>query len=243
MSYVRRTVRAGEGTYIKEYYTGRHHPKGETRTKLHRTSSASVQDANRRKALDRLTWLLNENFVIGDYFVTLTYGKGKNKAVTWEQMQQDWSVFLRRLRYAYAKAGAELRFAMTPEVGPKGARHFHIVLPAIQADVIRKAWTHGFSSVKIVGPQTGKNVFDEIALYMMKASDKTRETLGTETIKRYTCSRNLREPKVRIDILLRDKYRRDKPFCPKGFYIVPDTVKEGVTEYGYAVLEYLCLRC
>ena len=244
MSYQRHGVRAGRGLYVREYYSQRFQPKGAARQRRGHVSSASVRAANRRAAQNRLKWKLNENFEVGDYFVTLTYGGGRNRDVTWEEMQKDLTAFLRRLKYGYGKRGMELRYMAVPEVGKKGAKHFHLVLPAIGQDVVRRAWKNGFSSIKIVGePADGRNVFDSIAEYMAKMSEKTREVLGNENIKRYTCSRNLKAPKEETKVLLRDEITSEVRYCPKGYYVVPDTVVEYVNEYGYTTREYLCMRC
>lgn len=244
MSYQRHGARAGRGAYIREYYSCRFHPKGASRQKRGRTSSASVRAANQRNAQNRLKWKLNENFDVGDYFVTLTYGGGRNRDVTWEEMQKDLTAFLRRLKYGYQKRGVELQYMAVPEVGKKGAKHFHLVLPAVDQSVIRRAWRLGFSNIKIVGePADGRNVYDAIAEYMCKMSEKTRTVLGNENIKRYTCSRNLREPKEETKVLLRDEMNDTVRYVPKGYYLVPDTVVEYINEFGYLTREYLCLQC
>ena len=243
MAYKRRKVWAGRGLYVAEYYTARQHPKGESRQKRQRPSTESVKASNERKARNRLKWKLNENFDVGDYFVTLTYGNGRNKDVTWEEMQRDLNVFLRRVKYGYQKHGIELRYMATPEVGERGAKHFHLVMNAAAQGIIRKAWVHGFSSIKLVGPPAdGRNTYDSIAEYMAKMSEKTRRVLGNDKIKRYTCSRNLKEPKEETADMLRDRFNRERPFCPKGYDIVESTMREYVNEYGYTVREYLCMR-
>lgn len=243
MGYQRHKVFAGDGLYVSEYYTHRLHPAGETRQRRNRPSSESVRASNDRMAANRMKWKLNENFTKGDYFVTLTYGKGKNKTVTWEQMQRDLRDFLRRLKYRYGKQGIELRYVSAAEVGRKGAKHFHLVIGAGDPAAVAEAWREGFARVKIVGdPGDGRNTYDSIAEYMSKQSRKTRELLGADKAKRYTCSRNLRAPKEEKQDLLRGRIDRDKPYCQPGYYIVQDTVTDYVNEYGYAVREYLALR-
>ena len=248
MSYVRRSVRAGGVTYIKEYYTGRYHPKGETRQKRSRASSASVQTANYRNALDKLTWLLNENFGVGDLWVDTTYAKNSKK-VPWEQMQTDFRIFLRRARRLYQKYGIELRYAAVPEVGERGSRHFHLVMPAMPGltmkdviEMLTKAWGRGTVGVEIVGPKKDKGTYDDIAVYMMKYSERTRRTLKDDSIKRYTRSQNLRAPKVEIKPILRGGLDKPHFYVPKGWRMVEDSLKQYDNEYGYAVRQYLCLR-
>ena len=89
----------------------------------------------------------------------------------------------------------------------------------------------------------GRNTFDAIAEYMSKMSEKTRAVLGNENIKRYTCSRNLKEPKEETKVLMRHEMTQTVRYIPKGYYLVPDSVSEYVNEYGYTTREYLCLKC
>ena len=243
MGYKRHKVFAGDGLYVSEYYTHRLQPAGESRQRRNRPSSESVKASNDRMAANRMKWKLNENFKKGDFFVTLTYGKGRNRDVTWEQMQRDLRDFLRRVKYRYGKQGTELRYLAAAEVGKKGAKHFHLVMNAGDAGAIAAAWRAGFARIKIVGdPGDGRNVFDSIAEYMSKQNKKTRELLGADKAKRYTCSRNLREPREERQELLRGRIDRENAYCPKGYYIVPDTVTDYINEYGYAVREYLCMK-
>lgn len=244
MAYQRRTViTRGGSAYIKCFHSMQFQSKCETRRRRTKPTKASVAEANRKASLEKLTWELNENFCIDDWWATLTYREPLSKARTYEEIKDDLRLFLRRMRNSCRKQGIEFKCKFSIEVGKKGARHIHMVMNRVDAALVRKAWTFGIADLRAVYPQTDKGTFDEIAAYMIKDSDKTRQVLGNDRIPRYSGTRNLRQPPIEIKPLLRDTFSADKPFVPKGFRLVPDSVVENENEYGYKTLEYICLRC
>ncbi len=244
MAYQRRGVLTAGGVgYYKCFHSSQFRPKGETRRKRSKPTKASVAEANRKASLDKLMWKLNENFEVDDWWATLTYRAPLSKTRTYEEIREDLRKFLRRMRNACRKDGTEFKAMFSVEVGKKGARHIHMVMNRVDAALVRKAWTFGIADLRAVYPQTDKGTYDEIAAYMIKDSDKTRQTLGNDRIPRYSGTRNLRQPPVEVKPLLRDTFSRDKPYIPKGWRLVPDSVTESENEYGYRTLEYICLRC
>lgn len=243
MGYMRRKASVKNVKYVKEYYTGRYQPTGETRRPRRKPTKASVREANRKRALDHLTWELNENFDVDDWWATLTYRPPMSKTRSFDEIKADLKQFMRRMGRACKRAGVEFKCKYAIEVGPKGARHIHMVINRMDAALIRAAWTFGNVNLSAVYPQTDKGTYDEIAAYMIKDSDKTRKVLGNDRIPRYSGTRNLRKPQVETAPIVRGKLREDKPWCPKGYRVVQDSVTCYENEYGYTVLEYICLRC
>ena len=84
---------------------------------------------------------LNCNFGTGDVWLTLSFGEGK---ISWEDAQAVFDRFLRKLRALYRKEqGANLKYVYSH--GRKNAienasPHFHIVLPAIDYELICTLW-------------------------------------------------------------------------------------------------------
>ena len=242
MSYIDREVFAGDFYQRRQYHTGRFHPRGEHRAARVNPSPESVKQANAMRARDTLMWKLNENFKIDDWWVTLTYEGKENKKRTYEQMQHDLTQFLKEMRKEYRSRGRELKFCAVIRVGKRSSRHFHLVMNDIEKKAFRKHWPYGFTKLKSVWERDDSGVFDFIAKYMIEESETSRETLQMPSMKRYTCSRNLRPPKIVKRIVKRSSTFRRKMRVPEGYKLIRDSEKTGVDLWGNAWYEYKCAR-
>jgi hypothetical protein len=75
MAYIKKTVKAGKTMEIIKYHDRAHGKKGGPRQKRKNPTSLRQELANRRRAENRLRWLLNANFEDGDLSLTCTYVK------------------------------------------------------------------------------------------------------------------------------------------------------------------------
>lgn len=242
--YCRRLVSTSGGSgYGRCYYDGSHRPRSAIRRPRKNKTKEAQAEHNRRASLDKLTWKLNENFRVDDLWISLTYKPPFNKERTYEQMLKDLRLFFAKMRRAEAKLGEKFRCMYSVEVGKRGSRHFHMVAPAAFKAAIRKAWKLGIADIREVRPQEDCGTYDKIAEYMIKSSDKTRKTLENDRIPRYNGTRNLKQPPVEVKELRRDLPPEDQLYCPKGWRIVPDSVKKYENEYGYLTIDYVYLRC
>ena len=250
MAYIDREVFAGRYYSRKQYHTGRYHPKGEKRKKLGNVSPDSVAKANMKRATEHLTWKLNENFEVDDWWVTLTYER-ENKTRDADQMQQDFNAFMKAARKLYKDKDATLRFCSVMRVGIRGSRHFHLVMNSLdlakreRTDFrkdLKKAWPFGFVKIVPVWDRDDSGVFDFIAKYMIEESEITRKALNRPNMKRYSCSRNLRPPTVSRKIVKRSGTFNCRPRIPKGYKLLKDSERLEADAWGHLSYSYTCIR-
>lgn len=221
MGYYKMTVRAGRTMEIRRYFSSRMGIR--TRNGPRRgSSSEEAKAANLRRIELRLRWLLNENFRDGvDALVTLSWKKGEAPPDS-AAMKRQVTNFLKRLKRRYQKAGKELRYVYTMEIGPKGSRHIHIVVSDADMTELREAWGPGPINIQ---PLNTDGQYARIAAYFVKYSQKTEETEGQKIGRRYCPSLNLRKPKIKIEHCVRSSFR--EPQERKGWRI-----DKGYTAYG-----------
>ena len=251
MPYVKRTTRAGNTVEIEYYYTSRYNKKGQTRADRVKPTRETQKKVNKRQAERKLRLLLNANFTYGDYHVVLDYIREKEKPDrTKEEMQQDIAKFLRELRKEYKKAGKELKYIHVMEIGSKGARHHHLVINKLDTEVLQRAWYkayEGHNRVKVF-PLDDSGNYADLASYLLKYTEEHRkDDEGALMSKRYNCSRNLVRPEPEYEIVTERAYYRvsQNPKAPKGYYILPDSVQQGVHSadyYGYGWYRYTMIK-
>ena len=78
------------------------------RAKQIKLTPEKQRKVNERKAINTLTWALNENFGVGDAHMVLTYRKEYTPSP--EQARRDLEKFLRMLRKWCRESGKELRY-------------------------------------------------------------------------------------------------------------------------------------
>lgn len=240
MAYYEKTVIAGE-TIEKTYYhcyTAR--DKNVQRAPKAKETSWQMEEVNRRNAEDRLRWILNTNFKEGDYHLVLNYKRKPGDAYrTPEEIKHDKDVFLRRMRAVFRREGFEFKYVYVFEIGERGSRHIHIVMNEISLAECRKCWEHGRVTCT---PLDEHGDYRLLANYLMKYSDKTFRTVGRLMGKRYSCSRNMLEPKITRKIVKRSNtYRRHVKALP-GYFVDVDTIREGVDAFGYCFFKYTMVR-
>lgn len=241
MSYLKRVVIAGETVEVKLYHSGRERPKGEARRKRFRETSLEQEEVNRKNAEDTLRWLLNTNFTYGDYHIVLNYQRKPDELYrTPEQMKDDVTKFIRKLRTRYKKQGSEMKFIYVMEIGEKGSRHIHFVLNKIDVGLIQDCWPHSRITCT---PLDDTGNYWKLANYLMKYSDKTFRTVGALMGKRYSRSRNLSLPIIKKTVVKKSSSYKAVPTAIKGYSIVSDMTESGVDAFGYPFLKYVLVRC
>lgn len=156
----------------------------------------NLNDKNARKYFVRK---LNTNFGAKDYYITLTY-TNENLPTDHTQAKKNLQNYFRRLNRLYVKkqkaAGVtkskikKIKYmAVTEHVeGPKGIRcHHHLVMNAVlDMKEVEEAWKLGRrNNIRLLDP-------DELWLTGL-ATYLTKDPKGK---KRWTCSKNLKEPKI-----------------------------------------------
>ena len=154
-----------------------------TRAKKSSIKKILRNEINAVKALARL---LNCNFVCGDLWVTLTF---PGEDIAWETAQARFGQFLRRLRTSYRKTtGENLRYVYAEgrKSGGLDARpHFHIVLPAMDYELICALWERECVTYRRLD---GRGDYTGVARYMIS------NARGEAGKKKYHPSRGLKKP-------------------------------------------------
>lgn len=251
MPYVKRTTRAGRTVEVEYYYTSRYNRKGQHRADKIKPTDGAQKKINKRQAERKLRLLINENFSYGDYHVVLDYiRKPDTPDRSKEEMKQDIAVFLREARKLYRKNGKELKYIHVMEIGKKGARHHHLVINKLDTELLQQAWYKAYSGhnrIKVF-PLDDSGNYADLAAYLIKYTDEHRtEEDGALMGKRYNCSKNLVRPEPEYEIVTSRSYYKvsQNPQAPKGYYIIPDSIEQGITSpeyYGYGWYRYTMIK-
>lgn len=238
MPYMEEWCVAGKTVEISRYYTYRFHKKGEKRKKKENPTSEAQKKGNDRRAERDLTRLMNANFSDGDYLVTMDY-LPKFRPKDSREMQEHMKKFWRGLRKEFWKRGQELKYIHVMEVGKRGARHHHFLIPEIELSVIRELWPYGGIHVD---PLHTDGQYRKIAAYFVKYWKRTIETEGGLMGKRWYSSRNLKRPVI-IKRVISAGWFRHEAKVRKGYYLDAESVRSGVCEYnGYEYFSYTLIQ-
>ncbi|MCR5686100.1 MAG: hypothetical protein K6G81_11930 [Lachnospiraceae bacterium] len=211
--------------YISSYLSGR---KGLTR----RQKNSSTSDATKRYNLycktRKLQLILLANFKAGDDFITLTYSDNKEKDAN--TVKKDIKAFIEKLRKAYKRRGAILKFIYRIEIGKKGRVHCHMVINHMPDtnSLVNSRWKHGYVQIKTITDKDPS--FAEIASYLAKPLpdicvalyQKTHPFWSLRYLVSYSRSRNLITPVpsrevISLKTVQRMLHEGIKP--TKGFYV------------------------
>ena len=103
----------------------------------YRNTEEKQMEVNKRKAEERLRWLLNANFSENDLHVVLHYG---DKPQDFEQIEEDAKKFLTVLKRETKKRGTVLKYILAIETKRMSNPHIHVVLNDMDAKIIKEAW-------------------------------------------------------------------------------------------------------
>lgn len=145
MPYYEKIGRAGITEAHYSYHDrSRPEPGGERerRKKKSRPTPESQRKSNIRRAGQRLTLDLNENFGPDCWYITWNYQKEQRPSDK-KTLNRQVARALRIMRNIYKKAGKSLKYVWVPEVGPRGGSHIHIVISPIDLNLIKNVWTYG----------------------------------------------------------------------------------------------------
>lgn len=169
----------------------------QSRKKRSEESSQAQKNLNDKNTKKHVTRLINANFrSFVDLWLTYTYPPGKMPA-DFEQAKKDMTNLIRRMKNWLKKReqykGFELKYIYVTEHtrdGNKVRAHHHMVTNFPDRDVAEELWNCGgrTQSRRLQGDDFG---FEGMARYITKEK-------GNKTMKRYTPSRNLKQPTVTV---------------------------------------------
>lgn len=240
MPYMLEICVAGDTYEVSKYYTYREHVKGEKREKKEKPTSEAQKKVNQRKAEKDLRRIMACNFKDGDAVVRLDF---RNKPGGSEEMQDLISDAIKKVRNEYAKKEAALKYIYVKEVGPRGGRHIHMVMNWEEGidvmAILRKCWPHG--GIHIDPWNTGPD-FSKLAAYFIKYAARTEATEGRLIGKRWYASRNLKRPKI-VKKVIRSNRFREEVKEKKGYYLLKDSVRQGVSDFtGFRYFSYTLIK-
>ena len=237
------THRCGAVVEVTKCYAFRMR-KGHERDTNYKTKTAEEsREANRRQAAKKLERLINANFRPGDLHVILTYIREKRPEA--KEVQKRLKNFLSAMRTWYRKRGKEFRYVCATEYKSKSIHH-HLVINKINdgketsEDYIRKIWKE-YGHPKYV-PLYEDAEYAQLADYLIKETDKTFRDPDSPVKQRYSCSRNLVQPKVtRRDVKTKRGWEKDPKPWP-GYYIKKDSLYNGFDKLGYEYQTYTMVK-
>lgn len=191
--YRTKTIRSGPMLEVEIYpFSGAPPGKRAKKKKEIRQAQSNLNDKNSKKHLIRL---INTNFTKQDIWMTLTYKDGKLPADL-DQAKKDMTNYIRRLkRYAKKHDLPELKYVYVTEYRDADSKkkkrvHHHMIINFSDRDIAEELWNGG-GRTQTRRLQPDDFGFEGLARYISK--DK-----GEATIKRYTPSRNLQQPKITV---------------------------------------------
>lgn len=189
-----KTIRSGDMLEVEAYPIWAI-PVGK-REKKDAGSSKAQQNLNDKNTKKRLIRKAHVNFSANDMWATWTYADGKLPA-DHEQAKKDMQNFIRRLKRWLKKQkkyeNFELKYIYVTEfdnAGKKVRIHHHMITNFPNRDVAEELWNNG-GIVQTRRLQPNDFGLEGLVRYITK--DKSKNPT-----KRYTVSRNLKEPKVSI---------------------------------------------
>ena len=234
----RKKIQAGDVYEVEEFYSPRTIGKKYERGRRESLTSEEQEKRNLQIARKNMTRRINANFGGQDYFLLLTH----DQIVTVDDAKRIISNFFKRLRRYRLKNGfSDLKYISVIET--QGRVHHHVVMNAFEnlsmkeaQEILQDIWGRGLVKIKHLYKNQKDN---RLATYISKENIK-------KGAKRWSSSRNLKQPEIKIELVKESKNRRPlRP--PKGYQIVFFTedffeeiwwvrymkaVREGGMDYG-----------
>ena len=238
MPHIKNTYRYKNIVEVERVHSGRYGKRME-KSKRKLPTPEEMEKINERNTIKRLRRKIYANFDPGDLFLTHTYRRESRP--TPKEARKELSRYLARLRRAYRKQGQELRYIIVTEYMNK-AIHHHLILNDLPdgsgAKLASKLWEGGGTHCKYLY-EDGQ--YEMLASYLVKETNKNFRNPGNPSKCRYSCSRNLIEPKKETKILKRDDWP-EEPRIPKGHYLDKPTLFNGINKMGYRYQYYRMIR-
>ena len=230
MSYFKKIVECLNGMTFITKYAGSSAQGGKRAPKSKPTPKQKEQ-YNIRKAVERLYYTLLCNFRPGDYNLVFTYPA--KTVMTIAEGKEIFGRFLRLYRDYCKKQGYACDYVYNTEIGQGGNVHHHCILHNRKdRETIEELWDKaGGGEVQYRKNSKLWANYDwyGLAQYLV---DKTKGGKLPDTHvpgeRRYITSKGLKKPKVRLERI--DAERWNKPRAPKGYELIPDSIRSGADE-------------
>lgn len=230
MPHIEKIYEFNSTVEIERGYSSNYGKKLQKISDYYKPTPEKMKEHNRKQAENRLRRKIKANFTSDDWHITFTYAK--NNRPTPDEANKGIKRFLRQLRRWCKKNGYILKYITVTEY-ENYAIHHHMILndnPGL-FEFIKKKWPHGVN----YSPIHDDDDVATLAAYFIKETEKTfRNKEGRKL--RYTCSRNLIDPKP-----VKTRIHKVKGFGDievpkeyKGRYILDtDSIVETVNDFGH----------
>lgn len=210
---------------------------------IKKKTSEEMAEANMRQASRKLARKINANFKPGDWHVVLTYRK-ENRPDP-ETAHKTIKKLIDGLRDRYRKNGFEMKYILVTEYKNK-AIHHHLIINNVNdgkkttSDYIRELWK-GKGNPKFVSLYDNGE-YRRLADYFIKETEKTFREGDSPVRQRYSCSRNLINPKPHSHIRKTKSLWNMNPKPRTGYYIDQDSLYNGTDKLGYPYQRYIMIK-
>lgn len=224
---------------IEKCYPGNYGAKGKSRQKKKKKTPEDIARQNETNRWKKVQRIILANFKVGDWHLILKYRKDK-KPVTYMEAVEHRKKFISAMRQIYKKVGIPFKWIAVTERGKKGqVLHNHLIIEdictadLITVQLVKKLWEHGhqfFVSLYEDGE------YEKLAEYIVKAETKEEAEWST-----YSRSRNMIVPIAEKQVINRRRWKKE-PVAPKGWYVVKDSVWNGINPYNDRPYQRYTLR-
>lgn len=241
MPHYEKVIKAGATELHYAYHDSSRPEPGMERRKRRKKEKPTPEKQranNLRRAVQRLTADLNENFGPDCWYLTLNYDP-KERPRDKKEINTHMAKVLRKLRNVYRSQNSILKYVWVPEVGPRGGSHIHIVVSAIDIRLIRDVWAYGGMYIEPLRPDRN---YRRLASYFIEYSEKTRKTFKGKQAGRYNPSKNLVHPEAKKKKCRKKTFEEADIKVPDGWYLDKGSVQEWISEQGYKHMYYILVK-
>ncbi len=237
--HIKKTYRYKNVKEVERHHAGRYgkHTRPGQRKKPTTEEMARI---NERNCIKKLRRKIQANFDEDDLFLTLTYRAASRPDA--KEARKRLRGFLAGIRKIWKKEGQALKYIVVTEYLNKSIHH-HLILNDLPDGTgpkrVNRIWKKNGSTHNRYLYEDGQ--YDRLASYLVKETNKTFRTAGNPAKLRYSCSRNLKDPKPKIEKLKRDDWP-EEPRVSKGWYLDKGSLVNGIDRRGYRYQSYRLIR-
>lgn len=224
---------------VENLHTFRYQSKSDRGAKRKLTKE-EMQIINERNAIRTLRRKIDANFDPGDLFLSFTYRRGMEPDP--EMAKGKLKYLLDTARKKWKQAGQEFYYIVVTEYKNKRIHH-HLIVKDLEdgtgAKVLQELWKrNGNTGVRYLYEE-GR--YQALAEYLIKETQKTFRDPKNPNKLRYSCSRNLINPKPETRRRRRDDWP-ELPKAPKGYILETDSLVNGINKLGYRYQYYRLIK-
>ena len=235
MGYVKKIVNCGKIIEVEKYKT----TKGKGRTKENKKPTSEEQKKiNHKNRVKELKYKIATNFSEDGAHVILTYKK-EERPETLEEAEKNLTKFLRKTRDKIKNEKSEsekekekkkLKYIARTETGKSGKNfHHHLIINITDIKIYKENWTKGF--IRIM-PLNKNDDYKKLVEYLLKEECEKNA---------WRCSKGLKTPKIKKEKLKSNDWK-EEPKPIKGYYILKDSIENGVTGWGFKYQRYTMIK-